>query len=626
MSATFMEAPQTEPRILRQPLCALLAAPPGPARDILLSSLAATGIGVDLHAVDDLPRAFDALGRRAFDCAMIDARLGIDDGTALMDGLYAVGADTPLIIVTDGDPAANGRALMEAGVADCIDRHELTGERLWRCLYNAVRAHRVAERLARTERNFIARAALDGVTRLPNREQFFAHLSATIGDAGQGRSAIALLIFDINGFHDFNRTMGHGAGDRLLRLAAERMAHGLRGACFLARIGNDEFAVVLRRGAAGAQALAAARHLLQSLNEPFVTDGREISLSASAGIALFPAHGDSADGLLRNAEFALRAAKRGGEDIVIYSADDKAADPERAMLGQDLRLAIERRELELAYQPKIDMKRRCVIGVEALLRWRHGTRGVILPDTFIPLAEQTGMIDPITLWVLDTALAQCRVWRRAGRDLTVSVNLSALTLRDVAFPDSVASLLRKRQADPGRLILEITESAIILDAARARAIVKRLAAMGVRVAIDDFGTGYSSLATIRELPLNEIKIDKSFVMNMRQNPDDAAIVRTIVELGLNLGLQVVAEGVEDAETFEMLASLGCSEAQGYYMGRPADIGALEAWLRESPWGLPEDSDSPDAEQAKPRRARSGRAGARRRARPRGRVKSRDDEI
>jgi diguanylate cyclase (GGDEF)-like protein len=617
-----MEAPQTAPRVLRQPLCALLAAPPGPGRDGLLASMAATGIDLDLHTVDDLPRAFDALGRRVFDCALIDANLGFGDGAALMEGLNAVGADTPLVMITDGDPGDNGRALMEAGVADCVDRAELSGERLWRCVFNVVRAHRVAQRLARTERNFIARAALDGVTRLPNREQFFAHVAATIGEAEHGRSPIALLVFDINGFHDFNRTMGHGAGDRLLRLAAERMAQGLRGACFLARLGNDEFAVVLRRGAAGAQALAAARHLLQALSEPFVSDGREISLSASAGIALFPAHGDTADTLLRNAEFALRAAKRGGDGIVVYSADDKAADPEQAMLAQDLRLAIERKELELAYQPKIDMKRRCVVGVEALLRWRHTQRGMIYPDTFIPLAEQTGMIDPITLWVLDTALTQSRAWRRAGRDLTVSVNLSPLTLRDVAFPDSVAALLRKRQADPGLLVLEITESTIILDAARARTIVKRLAAMGVRVAIDDFGTGYSSLATIRELPVDEIKVDKSFVMNMRQNPDDAAIVRTIVELGHNLGLRIVAEGVEDAETFEMLASLGCTEAQGYYMCRPTDNLSLETWLRESPWGVPEDIEGAEQTTVKPRRTRAGRASIRRRTRAR--VKSRDE--
>jgi EAL domain-containing protein (putative c-di-GMP-specific phosphodiesterase class I) len=330
-------------------------------------------------------------------------------------------------------------------------------------------------------------------------------------------------------------------------------------------------------------AIGCASRVLAALRRPIAIDGQDLAIDAAIGISFYPAHGDSADALWRAAQAALLDAKRTATGYVVH-AGGGGDRPDHLTLGQDLHQAAQNNEFELHYQPVIGVRQRRVVGVEALVRWRHPRFGLLFPDAFVPLAEQIGAIDPMTDWVLGAALQQLCAWQKQGHDFTIAVNVSALTLRNSGFPVTVERLLGQWRVRPDRLVLEVTESAIIQDTARAVEIINRLHAIGVVVSIDDFGTGYTSLAYLRKLPVQELKIDKSFIKGLRTNSDDAIITRTIIELGHNLGLRVVAEGVEDSETFDMLDDLGCDVAQGYHMSRPVDAASLRGWLATSAFG------------------------------------------
>jgi diguanylate cyclase (GGDEF)-like protein len=571
--------------MLHEPLKVLIAEPASDARRPLLASLAAAAVHLDLHSVTDTARALEALGNRGYDCALIDAQDAPDEGIGFLNELRAIGIDTPVIVIGESIRPTEAADLLNAGAADCVARSELSPARLSCSLVNAVRRHRTEQRLAQAERNLAMKVAQDPLTRLPNRALFFERLERAVALAHRHGKQIALLMLNLNGFKKVNQGLGYATGDRLLAEAADRLRGTLRGPESLARIGDDEFTILLPPGSSLTGATSAANKLLEAMSQPFAIDGRDFSVGLAIGIALHPLHGTTPEELMRAAEIAMRAAKRSSTGFMVYSGDDGEQGSEQLALANDLRQAIDGNEFELYFQPKIAMQTRRICGVEVLLRWRHRRRGMVYPDIFIPLAEQIGVIEPMTNWVLGRALEQCSQWRRQGRDLSVSVNLSALTLHNRDFPATVRGLLDRWQVSPDRLVLEITESAIILDATRAGETLDALHQMGVTLSIDDFGTGYTSLAYIRKLPVSELKVDKSYVMNMRQNADDAVIVRTIIELAHNLDLRVVAEGVEDSETFDMLAGLGCDTAQGYYMGRPADIATLSNWLGSSPFGL-----------------------------------------
>ena len=323
-----------------------------------------------------------------------------------------------------------------------------------------------------------------------------------------------------------------------------------------------------------------------------------VTVGAGIGIAVYPDHGDDADLLMQRADVAMYVAKEAGNEYFVYASDRDHYHPDRLALMGALRRAIDDNQLFLLYQPQVCVKTGRVVGVEALVRWRHPERGVIPPDQFILLAEHAGLIKPLTLWVLTTALRQCRGWHDLGIAISVAVNLSARSLQDAGLPDQIASILHHAGAAPGSLELEITESVIMADPARALEILTRLDAMGVRLSIDDFGTGYSSLSYLKKLPVESIKIDKSFVISMVADQDDAVIVRSTIELAHTLGLKVVAEGVEQRETWDRLAALGCDFAQGYYLSRPQPADDLTPRLTESPWGVlrasADDADRPAA--------------------------------
>jgi predicted signal transduction protein with EAL and GGDEF domain len=365
----------------------------------------------------------------------------------------------------------------------------------------------------------------------------------------------------------------------LLRQVGERLQVVLRGFDTLARLGGDEFAVVLPV-ADRVSAAQVAERLLQALDEPFAIEGHSLAVGASIGIALCPDHATDADALLRRADVAMYVAKHSGNGHALYAFDLDQHSPSRLALAGELRLAIEHDQLLLHYQPKLDLTTGAIVGVEALVRWRHPQQGLVPPDHFIPLAEQTGLIRPLSEWVLATALRQHNAWRLAGFQLPVAVNLSMRNLHDPQLSDTIVDLLATWSLPPEVLNLEITETSLMAEPDRALGVLAGIRDMGVGMAIDDFGTGYSSLAYLKRLPVAELKIDKSFVRDMAADRSDLAIVRSTVELAHNLGLRVVAEGVEDGATQELLARLGCDQAQGYHISRPLPASELTDWLTQ----------------------------------------------
>ena len=562
----------------------LVAEPSG--RNGLSLNHALIGTDFEIETASNGGQALVALGTGAYDCALIDAHLPAFDETSALNEIRSRGVNMPIVLVVDSAEALRRRALIEAGASDCLLRHEVTADRLSLSLWNAVRSHRAFHQVAASEQRLAHQLLYDQLTRLPNRALFFDRLEQALATARREQNQVAILLLDLNDFNTINQTFGYRIGDRLLELAASRLSGVLRDSDSIARIGDDEFAALLPTGATEGGAVKAAGKLLENMNRVFAIDQHRFTIASAIGVALYPLHAATADELLRSAETALRAAKRDGIGHSVYAGDDGADHGKQLSLAHDLRQAIVGNQLLLHYQPKIDMKTGHVTGVEALVRWRHPTQGLLFPDTFIPVAEQIGLIEGLTQWVMNAALEQSALWQENGRDLSVSVNLSALSLHNHEIGDTVEKLLEKWQVPASRLVLEITESAIISHLTRASETLGRLHALGVRIAIDDFGTGYTSLAYLRKLPVNELKIDKSFVMNMLRINDDAVIVRTIIELAHNLGLQVVAEGVEDADTWHALRKLGCNVAQGYHMSRPIDPQALDSWLSESEWGLP----------------------------------------
>jgi predicted signal transduction protein with EAL and GGDEF domain len=346
----------------------------------------------------------------------------------------------------------------------------------------------------------------------------------------------------------------------------------------VARLGGDEFAVLLPGMADQARVLRLGRRLLRALEQPVVLDGLEIEVRASIGVALAPEHSTDPAALLKHADMAMYDSKTSTRGLRLYEPDLESATPRRLTLVGELRAALNNGEVEVHVQPKARLATGEVTGVESLVRWTHPELGRVSPDEFIPIAERSGLIGPLTTRVLDASLAACASWRAAGHDLGVAVNLSTRSLHDADLVDEVARLLRRHGVPAGRLTLEVTEGSVMADPARAVALLHQLRDLGVRLSVDDFGTGYSSLSYLKRLPVQEVKIDRSFITGLREQGEDVAIVRAIIDLGRHLGLDVVAEGVEDRATWDLLASLGCDLVQGWHLGRPMPAGDLVPWL------------------------------------------------
>ena len=439
------------------------------------------------------------------------------------------------------------------------------------------------ECIASRESQLLDSAHRDALTQLPNRILCNDRLDQAIASAERNHTQVAVLLMDLDHFKYVNDTLGHPIGDLMLRAITSRLEGVVkRHSDTIARLGGDEFAIILP----GDDAIAAqnvAKTILQSLELPMLPEGHNLDVRASIGIAVYPEHGNERTTLLRHADVAMYAAKRNKLGYALWNEDYDEYSRRRLVLMNDLRRAVDRDEFTLLYQPKVLLKRVNEYHAEALVRWRHPSRGLLMPSDFITFAEQSGYVRAITQWVLAHAIAQCAKWRNDGLPVHVSINISAHDLMDVELPDRFAALLERRRCSADWITLEITESAILDDPNHGIRNLERLSALGSKLAIDDYGTGYSSLAYLRRLPVQELKLDKSFVVGMNGDTSDSLIVRSTIDLAHSLGLSVAAEGVEDQATLEGLRALGCDAVQGFLLSPPLEATALAEWMQGSAW-------------------------------------------
>lgn len=457
---------------------------------------------------------------------------------------------------------------------------------LWLCSLTIVMGIMVGmivlRHVMRQSRELELKALFDDLTGLPNRSLFFDRLGQAEADYVNEQKPFSVVLVDLDRFKEVNDTQGHHVGDLLLKHVAQNISTAMRRTDTVARLGGDEF-VLLLPSATAENADVIVKKLVASLQQRVSLEGNIVDIAASMGVACYPEHDTDIAGLMLKADIAMYAAKRANVGHRIYTPEIEAVAARNIELQNELRYAIDHEQLMLHYQPKISHLTGCIMGVEALVRWNHPKLGMIAPDEFIPLAEACGLIQPLAQWVLKAAAQQLAKWHEAGRLISVSVNLSTRNLLDGDLPAKVIKLLAEYRINAEYLVFEITESAVMSEPARALETLTKLNSMSIQLSLDDFGTGYSSLAYLKKLPVNEIKIDKSFVKDMERDSSDTVIVRSIIALGHNLGMKVVAEGVENEETWKLLTQLGCDVSQGYYMSRPLSVAALDEWLTTSHW-------------------------------------------
>jgi diguanylate cyclase (GGDEF)-like protein len=531
---------------------------------------------VETHAATNA-----ALEKEGWDLIISDYSMPQFNGLDALALVQKKALDIPFIIISGTIGEEIAVQAMKAGAHDYLIKGNLA--RLIPAIERELRETKIRQERRQAQEFIDYMAYRDPLTALPNRTLLREQLQQAIKLAQREQKTVALLLLDLDRFKEINDTLGHNRGDTVLQQVGARLKETVRDSDTVGRMGGDEFAVLLPLVDAADWDIV-ARKIMQAFEPPFFIDGIPIAVETSLGVALHPDHGDTVDVLIQRADIAMYVAKRHKSGFVLYDATLDQHSPRRLALMGELRQAIDQRQLKLYYQPKIDLKTGQVAGVEGLLRWHHAEHGFIPPDQFIASAEQTGLITPLTGFVLEEALQQCCAWRRMGLDLCIAVNLSARNLQNLQLPWQVADLLAARGLESCCLELELTESAIMMNPARAMEVLTRLHAMGIALTIDDFGVGYSSLAYLQKLPIGTIKIDKSFVLGMMTNENDRVIVRSTIELGRNLGLKVVAEGVENQALFDELVAFGCDLAQGYHISRPMPAGELPAWLMQSSWG------------------------------------------
>ena len=421
-------------------------------------------------------------------------------------------------------------------------------------------------------------ATHDSLTHLPNRVLLCDRLEQAISHAQRSQQILAFIILDLDRFKEINDTLGHYNGDRLLKQVAARLQRVVRQSDTLARLGGDEFGILLPAINRRDDIYTVIKKIQKAFKSPFRMEGLTLDVQASIGGVLFPEHGKDIDTIMQRADVAMYVAKQDNRGFTIYTTKMDKHSPRRLTLMGELRRAFDRNELELYYQPKIGINTDRISGVEALVRWNHPEHGFMTPDEFIPLAERSGLIKQLSWWVLQNALSQAVLWHEKGIDIGVAVNISPYILLDPELPEAIIGLLSAHKLPRETLTLEITETSVLKDPDLALEILLRLADMGIIISIDDYGTGYSSLSYLRKMPASEVKIDKSFVIDMLKNDNDAVIVRATIELAHNLGMKVVAEGVEDKETAARLKELKCDILQGYYYSRPLAIEDFTKWF------------------------------------------------
>ena len=453
---------------------------------------------------------------------------------------------------------------------------------LWLTLFPVVLS--ASRRLRRQAKENAHLALHDTLTGLANRDLFSDRLSKAIATSRRRGDKVGLLLLDLDRFKEVNESLGHKEGDRLLCYVAEALAGAVREQDTIARLGGDEFAIVLTGIDDTEGALLAANRVSAVLETPLDFDGVPVTPQASMGLCLFPDHGGDGATLLARADIAMYTAKANHQDLYLYEPEKDLSGSSRLGLVTELRRALRNDELVCHYQPLVRMPDKGLWGVEALVRWNHPTRGLLAPIEFLPVVEQSGLIDALTQRVLHVALAQCRAWREDGLDLVVAVNLSARSFRDAGLPEMVFAALLEAGVPPDRLELEITENSLLEDPAQAKLLLEALADGGISISLDDFGTGYSSLSYLSHLPVGKVKIDRAFLQELGEDDLSEKIVASVIDLGKRLGMVVLAEGVETVDVWDLLVAMGCPQAQGYYLARPMPGEELMDWAAHNVGG------------------------------------------
>jgi diguanylate cyclase (GGDEF)-like protein len=541
--------------------------------DRVVSELADGGYKVVTERVETPAALADALDREQWDLAIADYTMPGFGGPAALEVLRQHDEDLPFIFVSDSGGEDAAVSAIRTGADDYITRGNLG--RLLPAVARELREAGVKRERRRVEQRLAYLAYHDALTELPNRTLLHDRLEQALRVANREGTAASLLLLDLNGFKEINDTLGHHAGDRMLQAVATRVRGLLRQADTVARLGGDEFALVLPTADVNG-ALLTAQKVLRAIEEPCVIDQRALSVRASLGVACFPEHGRSAETLLQRADIAMYVAKTDRVGVAVYAASRDLHSHRRQSLIAEFRKGLDEAQFYLEYQPTLHLRTNVIVGIEALVRWNHPQQGRVLPGDFIDLAEQTGLINPLTTIVLETAI---REWTplQTVPPITVAVNLSSRTLQDPRLPQRIAAMLDAYDAPPFCLALEITENILMADPARSLDCLRRLHDMGVRLVIDDFGTGYSSLGYLRRLPVDELKIDRSFVAALATAQDDV-IVRSTIDLAHNLGLSVIAEGVETEAVADRLRELGCDAAQGTFVSAPRRASEMREFM------------------------------------------------
>jgi diguanylate cyclase (GGDEF)-like protein len=588
--------------MIEQPMRILIADDEVTARLLLKAALEKSGFEVDVS--EDGEQALSQFRTQPSDMVMLDVEMpGLNGYQVCAQLRQEVGDELPIVMVTGMDDVGSVERAFDAGATDFISKPinwALIGHRV-RYLFRGYQVlkelHQNITELKEAERSIQRLAYFDTLTGLPNRLSFSERLEREVKRARHHGDKLAVLFLDLDGFKNINDTLGHGAGDLLLQWVADRLRQAVRPADLvaradspgveidLARLGGDEFTVLVPQLRQAENALGVAHRIHELMRRPFVLDGREIVVTTSIGIALFPEDGEDTAALLKHADTAMYHAKdKGRDNCQFYSASLTKEAMRRLAMESDMRLALERSEFFLVYQPQLDVASGRIHSLEALIRWRHPGQGLVSPMEFIPAAEENGLIVSIGEWVLRTACVDAVRWLAAGTPVRVAVNLSAVQFMSPGLVARIQAILVETGLAPEWLELEVTEGALMEDSAATLATLHALRRIGMQIALDDFGTGYSSLSYLKRLPLNNLKVDQSFVSGLPADKESLAIVRAIVSLAKNLGFSLTAEGIETLEQAHILRDLACETLQGYYFSKPVSAEAVPALLTRQ-WRL-----------------------------------------